>query len=205
MQLFSLSSLFQQSSICFLHLTNPPQSQTHRCVLSGQRSSWSHCAQPTLWLALALLGGKTPAVVVNVLQPLFSGSCVRNTNHDHTEAPGKVLKMLLFALVNMVQPALCVIHAESCYCVFEDGDGQLFTIKGLQGSLSVGALQYMDPSVLRGILCSLFFIEQSSADSYSTFLSLMTPEQLFGSPACPTYWVLPYNIFACSSTVSSRS
>lgn len=59
-------------------------------------------------------------MVVPVLQLLFSGSRVRNTNRDHTEAPEIFVKMLLSGLVYMVQPALCVIHAESCYCVFED-------------------------------------------------------------------------------------
>lgn len=64
------------------------------------------CSQ-ALWLALALLSGKISGLVVLVLQLLFLGSCVKNVNHNHIQLPGRLIKMVLIALVSVQLPVLC--------------------------------------------------------------------------------------------------
>lgn len=97
--IFISISLPLRSSICFLHLTNPPQTQAHQSPRSWQSVSWSlsvRLAPSAQWKDFSLGGSRSSAFC-------FPGSRVSDMNHvDHICSPGIFVEMLLFALVNMV-------------------------------------------------------------------------------------------------------
>lgn len=123
--LFIFSSHPLRSSFCFLHLTNKPQTQNSPIilVLAEPRLDVGRCD----WLRLCWVETFFQPWWFLFFQLLFSGSRVRNMNHDHIQSPGLFVNMVLFALHNVVRPASCDCGKSWCgvmwLSVWRPGDG----------------------------------------------------------------------------------